>query len=392
MKTYFMISLLLLPFFYAEAQVRVLKTAKDQNPTLFYQGVSGNQQLSELIASDLRNCGWFNLISGARSDYIISGSSSGSSLTFKVSHGNGIGLFSLNLPINSNNLRWTAHKAVDSVLQKMFKIPGICSTKITFSAETQPGKKEIYICDFDGHNTEKVTSNRNLSVESDWVPGGRRLIYTMYSRMFTDIVEYDLSSRRTRRLAQFPGLNAGGAISPDGRILALILSRDKCVELYIKAVNGKALQRLTNSISVEASPCWSPGGNKICYVSDLPGRPDLYVMNSRGGKSMRLQTIGSEGVSPDWSKDNKIVYSAKMGRNYTVAVIDMNGREPTYSIVNAAGDWESPSWAPDNRHVVCMRTLNGKSTLHVIDTWTGKIRQLLGGNTSLSLPSWSEIY
>ncbi len=369
-------------------EVKVIKPGRDRNPTLMYKDITGNPELSKLILSDLKLCGWFDLVdSGA--EYFITGAAAGTQVQMVLANGNGTTLFTVNSPV-SQNLRSTAHKAVDAVLKKKFNIEGICSTKIAFAGQTQIGKKELFICDFDGQDVQQLTNSNSLSVEPDWIPGRNSIVYTLYSKTMTDIVELDVASRRSRNLAQFPGLNAGAAVSPNGNVIALILSRDNQVELYIKSFSGKDFQRLTNDISVEASPCWSPAGDKICYVSDKSGKPGLYVINSRGGPSVKLPTQGSEAVSPSWSSDNKIAYSAKNG-NYAIAVLDLAGKEPGKTVVNAAGDWESPSWAPDARHVVCARTLGGNSSLYVIDTWTGKARQLLGGKMNIVLPSWSGI-
>lgn len=372
-----------------QAQVRVVKSAKDRNPTLLFRDITGNPELSKLIESDLKNCGWFDMVdSGA--EYVITGAASGSQLQTNVCNGNGSPVFSLNTQINPQNSRTTAHKTVDAILKKMFNIAGICSSKIAFSAQPQVGKKEIYTCDFDGQNITQLTFNNSLSVEPKWIPGRDAIVFTLYSKMFTDVVELDINSKRCRRIAQFPGLNSQAVVSPNGSQMAIILSRDRQVELYVKPFLGQSLQRLTNGIGVEASPCWSPTGDKLCFVSDMGGRPGLYLINPAGGSPVRLSTQGSEAVSPSWSSDNKIAYSAKMG-SYAIAILDLNGKEAGKTVVNAAGDWESPSWAPDARHVVCTRTSGGSSALFIVDTWTGRTRQLIGGKMNTVLPNWSGI-
>ena len=104
--------------------------------------------------------------------------------------------------------------------------------------------------------------------------------------------------------------------------------------------------------------------------------------------------LGSESVSPSWSKDGKIVYSAKLG-NYAVSVIDPDNKPVSRGskqkfgkIIEQNGDWESPSWAPDNRHVVC----SYQYKIYIVDTWGwNKPRRILSSKTRLSLPDWSEI-
>lgn len=366
--------------------IRVVKRARDRDPTLVYRGIMGDQALSRQVGSDLVKCGWFDVVSSADADYSLAGAVSGGTVTVNVG---GAASFALKARMLPGDPRRTAHKVVDAVLKRLFGIDGICSSRIAFCAELAKGVKEIYMCDFDGSNLQRLTRNGTLSVEPDWTPKNRSVVYTMYGRGVTDVVEYDIPSTRSRRLAHFPGLNAGAAVSPNGKLLALILSKDRRVELYVKTLSGRGERRLTNSSAVEASPCWSPGGRRLCFVSDRSGRPRLQVIGANGGGMKSLPTLGSESVCPSWSKENKIAYSAKMGPNYSLAVLDLTGKDESGVIVEAAGDWESPSWAPDGRHVVCSRDFGGKSSLYVIDAWTKKARPLLRGKRDFSMPSWS---
>lgn len=370
------------------AQIKVQKTALRKNPTISSRGISGSPVMTGKINTDLTNCGWFDVKPGGQTDYIINGILSGPDLKVTLYRSNGTSVFSFSIKADAANPGITSRQAVDYILKQLFEVKDLCMSKMAFCAQQQIGVKEIYIADYDGTNVKKITGNRTLSVEPDWEPGQKRLVYTLYSKMFTDIVEYDLSSKRSRRLIQFPGLNAGAAVSPDGRYFAVILSKDGKVDLYIKSINTKWIKRLTNSSSSESSPCWSPSGGKLCFVSDQTGRPDLYIINAGGGQAQKLPTMGNEAVSPDWSADNKIIYSAKMGRNYAIALLDLNGKEPARIVVSAAGDWETPSWAPDNRHVVASRAFNGRSDIYVIDTWTGQAKRILAGKIPFSLPSW----
>lgn len=188
-------------------------------------------------------------------------------------------------------------------------------------------------------------------------------------------------------------MNTAGAISPNGKQLAVILSKDRRVELYVKDLFGPGLRRVTNSADVEASPCWSPAGDRICFVSDASGRPKLNVYGVGGNRIQSMSTMGGEAVSPDWSrKGDLIVYSAKMGPNYNLAIADIAANSSSLVEVKGGGDWESPSWAPDSRHVVCARRVSFKSDLYVVDTKTGECRQLLSSKNNLSLPRWSELY
>ncbi|NIY17521.1 MAG: biopolymer transporter Tol, partial [Nitrospinaceae bacterium] len=118
--------------------------------------------------------------------------------------------------------------------------------------------------------------------------------YTSLVGGFPDVYRIDLQSRKRTRVARHPGLNTGGVVSPDGRKLALILSRDGNPELYVQQLPAGRLTRLTRTThAAEASPSWSPDGSQIVYVADTSGSPQLYILSARGGQARRVTFRGS---------------------------------------------------------------------------------------------------
>ena len=375
------------------AQVEVSITGKKGDDTLVFQKFSGSAEMQKQVERDLRNCGWFEVLQNGAPNFIVTGSSSGNQLTLVLSDAAGAKITSVTA--SGATPADASHKAVDALLKFIYKVDGICSSKIAFTAEVSPMRKEIYVCDYDGRNFKRLTHNSGLSLDPVWSPDGRTVVYSFIGKAYTILMQHDVRSGKARQLAKFRGLNAGGAISPDGAYIALVLSKDNQVDLYVRPLNGGTMRRLTRDKAVEASPCWSPDGKSICYVSDAgSGRPRLFIIPVNGGSPRRLSgSFTSESVSPSWGKDGKITYSGRAG-NFSVFVADPFGvaektpRQQVGQITKAGGDWESPSWAPDNRHLVCSR--NGG--LYIVDTWTGKYRQIVGGKSKCSLPDWSPLY
>ena len=377
------------------AQVIVHGDGKTENPTLVFKGVGGDPLLAKYVISDLINCGWFKVLSGGKSDFIVTGRVYGNALVLDVTNGSGAPLYSIQA--SAPDQRKLSQAAVDALLKKEFGVEGICRTKIVFSAETKRNQREIYICDFDGGNIRRLTSNATLSIEPSWHPDGKSIIYNQYLLSSTPLVQYDLVRNRSRALSSHAGINAG-RISPDGRKLALILTDRNQLDLYVRDLNGGNLRRLTNDRATEASPAWSPDSQSICYVSDLSGRPKLYIIRAAEGAPRRVQgVLGSEAVSPDWSQDNKIAYSAKLG-GYVLKVVDLSqtmGYPPPKNRDNSiiadssapAVTGESPSWAPDNRHVV----VSSRGAIYIVDTRTNQSRRLIGGRSKCSGARWSKI-
>ena len=358
-----------------------------ENPTLCFKGISGSSDVSAAVGSFLKASGWFDVVSTDTADYIVTGSNSGDRTTLQVTMG-GVPLAAWN--VSSPDARRTAKLLVDTLLEKLFNVKNLCFSRIAFCADTARGIKEIYTCDIDGNDIKQVTRFNSLCVEPCWFPDGKSIAYTRYAQSRTEIVETRFSPRlQSRILASFPGLNTGVAISPDKNNVAMILSPDHQVDLYVRPLTSNKLLRMTKGHAVEASPCWSPDGKNVCFVSDQNGRPRIYTVPVTGGIPKQLPSVGREAVTPDWSTDDQIVYATNVGGGYTLAVLNLKTGENTRA-TTVPGRWESPSWGPDNRQVVCKRSDGPRASLFIVDTWTGKARQLLMTRNHLSMPSWSK--
>ena len=374
----------------------VTADAKNANPTLIFTGGLSDQALSAKILSDLQICDWFTVLKSGNAAYQVSAKGTLDDFTVTVANGAGVPVCNPFRIRDSKDVDSAAHTAVDTILNRLFGIEGICRSKIVFSAATTSKNREIFICDFDGKNIKPITKNNTLSVEPVWAPDGKSIVYSYYGPSYTNLVQYVMDTGLSRRLTQYGGLNAGGALSPDGKNLAMILSRNNKVDLYTRPTEGGSLKQLSSGKAVEASPRWSPDGKKLCFVSDAKnGRPVLCVIDPfAGGKAVEISgLVGSERVAPSWSTDNRIAYCAKINRRYElrVAKLSADGTSGTMEEVGVAGNnvfpGEDPSWAPDNRHV----TLTMDDAIYVIDTRLGTKRKLVSGNGKVGQSNWSPI-
>jgi len=375
-------------------QTTVTKYVSD-NPSLAIVQFDGTEEAKKQLLNTLYKCDWFRILPEAQA--------AKAQIRLQLRHRETPHVYEAQVTASGQppflctgqheNLNEASFELVDAILKKLFNVPAYCARRIAFVMPGQNNMKEIFSCFLDGSGQERITNNAAISTEPSW--GHRNaLVYTMARNNSLSIVLVDVLNKRQRVVSQSRGLNSSASLSPDGQFLALALSQDRRVDLYVKNLAAGKELRLTSDIHVESSPCWAPDGQTLCFVSDKVGKPQLYLLPAQGGKPKRLQTGGNECVSPDWSMvSNKLCYSSKSNSGqYVLAVLDMKQNNPMPQIITvAAGDWEAPSWAPDGRHVVCIRSSGRSRDLYLVDSWLKTITPISQG-ANLALPAWTPAF
>jgi len=265
---------------------------------------------------------------------------------------------------------------------------GIATSRITFVNRKGSNNAELYVCDADGQGMMQITQDKVAIVGPRWSSNKKDILYTSFIKGYPTVLLHTVGGGRST-IANFKGLNTGGAVSPDGKRVALILSFEGNPELYIMDYTTSRISRMTNTPhGVEASPCWSPDGRSIVYVSDVARSPQLYLLDVASKTSRRITYKGSENVNPSWSADGKIAYATRRGGGYQIAVMDAGSKDDSASKVlttNVPANCQHPSWAPNSRHIIC----SDGATLHILDTLGDPAVRLINTPGNWISPDWS---
>jgi TolB protein len=280
------------------------------------------------------------------------------------------------LRVEKRFLRLAPHRFTENIIRHLYGTPGMATSEICFSAG-EPGKKEIYVADYDGANARPVTQHNSVSIKPKMSPDGKKIAYLSYKDRYSFLYVYDRDSGQSYPLSKEVGLNAAPAWSPDGRQLAMVLSKDGNTEIYLRNADGSNPRRLTKNKDGDTSPCFSPDGQRIAFVSDRGGSPQIYVMDINGGDAIRLSHQGCNSYDPAWSPDGKyIAYVVEQrGAGFQIYMMNADGSNPV-RLTYGGGNNESPSWSPDSRHVIFSSTRGGKSELWSVCINTGEERKI----------------
>lgn len=347
-----------------------------------------------VLKSDLGKTGFFEIKDSGNAQLRVEGTASGAAgqlaTHLRIIWGGGSFVWS-EVSSTVRDARWQAHRLSDEIVRRTKNTTGIASTRIALiGKETGPGGgADVYYCDYDGNGLVRLTNDRVPALSPYFHPNGNYIFYTSFLRKQPNVYRVPVGGGSRTPYASFTGLNTGGAVSPDGRYLALILSKPGNPELFVINMDSRVATRLTRTPrAAEASPCWSPDGRQIAYVSDESGRPSIHVIHSDTGRRARIAYSGSENVAPSWGSANRIAYCTKRGGAYQIAVCNPDGSAE--EIVTSGPDHEDPSWAPDGRHIICSRKEGFRRySICIVDTVTKEEFALPLPPGDWHAPDWS---
>jgi TolB protein len=244
------------------------------------------------------------------------------------------------------------------------------------------------VSDYDGFGAAAITADNSLVASPSWGVGNRMLFYSTWKLGNADIVAHNLAGSDDNRkvVARYTGSNLSPAVSPDGRKLAMILSKGGSPDLYVADIDGGNLRQVTQTREDESSPTWSPDGRTLCYATKMDGRRVLATVSAAGGAAKRLVTAGVANPSePDWSPDGKEIAFTSQMRGFEICVVPAAGGEARVLVSG-----EDPSWAPNSRTLVFMRrTSGGRRGLSLLDVPTKQLKDVPQNLGICSQPAWS---
>jgi len=183
-----------------------------------------------------------------------------------------------------------------------------------------------------------------------WHPDGSRFILDSYHDGRWKLVWMNIDGSDTREVFDLPDGVGFPALSPDGNILAYVVTGPGMSQNIFKLnLMTSAIQQLTtNGEALNIAPVWSMDGTRIAFNSLRAGRRDydIAVMNEDGSGNSWVTGSSYHDEFASWSPDGaKVVYECFKDNRESIFISDVNGTNPI-QITSTAFDDGSPAWRP----------------------------------------------
>ena len=419
-------SILLIALFIASnahSELVIRVTEGNDKPTVIamspfdLNGLKINENIVDIVESDLRRSGLFKLIPQEDmlafpstpndvyyrdwrllgTEYLVVGSMS------VLTDGRYELEFSL-LSINSQKIQFThkvrssaskirdlAHSVSDKIYQSITGIRGAFSTRLAYVSVIREGDDFTYrlqVADADGARESLMLESKQPIMSPNWSPDGKELAYVSFETGRPAIFKQNLATATREQLTNFKGLNGAPSWSPDGKTLALVLSKDGNPELYSLELDSGKLTRLTRHFAIDTEPAWMPDGKHILFTSDRGGTPQIYKLKLADRSVERITFQGNYNARASIAPDGRTMAMVHRSSNvFHIAALDLKTRR-LIELTETTLD-ESPSVAPNGAMLMYATKYKDRGILAAVSVDAGVKYNLPAKLGDVREPAWS---
>lgn len=160
-----------------------------------------------------------------------------------------------------------------------------------------------------------------------------------------------------------------GAISPNGRRLAVQRSTDGNTDIWLVDLDRGTPDKFTTEPEPDIAPAWSPTGDRVGYASLVDGVFQLFERPLKGGdRRLLVQTPNPKQIT-DWSRDGRYVLYRSITQRPTfdtdIWALQVEGDRAPFPVVRTPFEERDAQFSPDGRWIAYQSKESGRFEIYV---------------------------
>lgn len=179
---------------------------------------------------------------------------------------------------------------------------------------------------------------------------------------FLKIDPYTWKPIPMKRMNQFKG-----ALSPDGKMIAIAAAKSDVANIYLNEINGKIIKKITVS-GMNTDPDFSPTGSMIVFVSNVDGDDEIYTYDIKTKEVVQITENTAQDFSPAFSPDGKdIVFVSNMDDPYKWEIYKISLGKKKAKRLTKNDYWDGfPKFSSDGKSIIFSSKRNGSENIYIM--------------------------
>lgn len=202
------------------------------------------------------------------------------------------------------------------------------------------GSTSLFIHNLNSNKKDEILVT-SVSGNYGWSPDGKKIVFarrnkpTIYEKSIFDIYEFDIESKKEKRLTY--GLRAHAtSYSADGKYICFVENNDGTQNLYIAELPQRGLRPKEDRI------------NEVTQLTNFTNGEQIYA--------------------PKWSPDGKhIIFDYSKNSSRSIARIDVSTGRFEFLFEDRNIDFRSPSYTSDGRQIILSADITGIYNVYLYD-------------------------
>jgi TolB protein len=270
--------------------------------------------------------------------------------------------------------------------------------QLAFLASFNNGPQRLYLTEWDGQNTRRLTESYVTGVQPFWSPDGLHLNVQVPGNHRTESFLVQTRTQTWQIMQQPDGSQIYPAWSPDGARIAflfgqqLILAAADCLQA---AQGCSQTQPIPTEYAVLGLPSWSPDGRWLLLTHHVRGQTDLYRLDTWCERDCAPQPLVTERGQDNfavWSPDGqRIAFAGNRSGTWGVYVMLADGSQLRL-LSHPEQQSYAPQWSPDGSRLVYvvdgLSDIGGRRMRIASVTLAGAIHEHISGLIFNPQPVW----